>query len=396
MRRFSTLPIRYAPRVKNRLDIAVNRQQKIPDLEASELARQRKQEKFNRSPVQNHSAVTLLEELLGKKFAPGTRIGPDTPFSKDEMDKIFRQPNVRLKYKVLGTSGNQLRNSKMVDRDVQKSLERKDIERAMWMARMARGNGIFAFGTILKWLFEEGHPNAALKLFNEFKKRGLIPNGRLLNVLFSGMPMTKERATLMRSIFQKELARDNSELNVYHVNSLLKDLRMAGDSESAIKLYDRMLKKKGFELDVRTYTEMFLILRHHEDFQQSIDLAERMFRRVQLDHQDEIDPYLIRAYSSLMFFSDDLTLKARCLTVLREWYRVCSIEEITTAVDPTNYDEVMYQYGEKVLTDPTVLLQLSDVNIKKHKRFDPDDTTLNRYDHLSSLFKVANTYRKDA
>lgn len=401
-------PLTQEIRVKHRLHVAVKKNVN-PD---RNIRHTRRRERFiqkkNMRPVKNASAVSLLEEMLGRKLDT-VEVGPLTPFSEEDMMKIFTQRNNRLKYRILGTSGNQLKDSLIVDTDVTKFLERDDITRSIWMVRLARSSGLFGYGTILKYMLKNQKYNAALTLFTDLKKRGLTPDGRVLNILFSGFAdrgfdeakktIPEEKAERLNGIFLREVHDKNSEVSVIHVNSLLKCFRAAHRPDLALKIFDVAVnsKQKQLKPDVRTYTEMFSNLKLMDDYDVAIEQAEKLFNRVQLNSAIKIDSRLITAYSSLFVFSNDARLCARAITILREWYRICSKDEIKQVINWKDYDHKLLHNGSRKLTtedvDPTILLPLSKVNLNKTKRFDPDDRVIRRYAGLCLLFKIEDTYK---
>lgn len=383
---------------------------------AKEQAKERTHLKFlhrkNSRPVKNNSAIILVESLLQKQFPSDTEIGPLTPFTDEDIKVIFNQRNKRLKYRILGTSGNQLQNSVIVDRDVTKFLKRGDLTRAVLLAEMAGESGVFALGTILKSLLKEQRFNRALSIFNKIKKRNIKPDGRVLNIMFSGLTsnsekgsqhtLTSEQIQKLYSIFLSTLKKLPDELSIIHVNSLLKAFRTAKRPDLSIMLFDQAgnTKVKALRPDLRTYTEMFSNLRSYtDDFQMAVKKAEALFARVQRNPAIKIDSELIRSYSSVFVFSNDVRLCARAVTILRDWYKLCKKEDINEIIDPSKYDESLLHKGNRVISEDVdverqILLPRNEINLKKRKRFDPDETILRRYESLCHLFKIDNTYIK--
>ncbi|VEU21337.1 DEKNAAC102385 [Brettanomyces naardenensis] len=282
------------------------------------------------------------------------------------------------------------------------------------MARLAGEQGIFATGSILKYLLSEKKLNSALNLFNDMKKRGQRPDGRVLNILFTGFANSMDRSSPSKSdkisegkaealfaIFSKTLENDPSSVSIVHVNSLLKVFRSAGKTDLSIQLFDKVsaLNKKQLEPDVRTYTEMFSSLRSYSsDFQTAVKKTEELFSRVQKDSTVRIDPQLMRSYSSVFIFANDPRLNARAITILREWYRICSMTAIKQHIDWKTYKKAIFKKGPRKIghdvdVEEEILLPLSEVNYKKTKRFEPDETITRRYASLCDLFGIENDYK---
>ncbi|VUG19245.1 DEBR0S4_14026g1_1 [Brettanomyces bruxellensis] len=405
--------VKSVSQAKDRLQQAVRSGKNLAREEVKEKKHLKFLHKKNLRPVRNNSAIALLEDLLQKKFPADTKVGPLTALTDEELNIIFNQPNKRLKYKILGTSGNQLQNSVLVDRDVTKYLQRGDLTRAVLLAEMAGENGIFAVGTILKSLLAHQRFNKALLLFNRLKKRSIKPDGRVLNIMFSGLTrnhslpehvsqpsLSSEQASKLYSIFSLALRKTPDELSVIHVNSLLKAFRTANRPDLAIMLFDKAgsTKLKALRPDLRTYTEMFSNLRSYtDDFRTAVKTTETLFARVQRNPAIKIDSKLIRSYSSVFVFANDTRLCARAITILRDWYKLCKKEDIGQIINASEYDESLLHKGNRKISEDVnverdILLPRNEINLKKHKRFEVDQTILRRYQSLCDLFKLQNSY----
>lgn len=380
----------------------------------------KKQKNFNETPVKNHSAQKLLENLLGRTFSDDEPIGLHTNLSSRELITIFESKNMRLIYKILGTSGRQIQDSLIVDNDVQKFLERDDILRAKQLAKIARYQGIFAYGTIVKYLLKKGQVNDAFDIFMDLKKRGFEPDGRLYNILISGYAdavskvnkkadISEAKVEQLYKAFQKVHFAGDKEISILHVNSLLKVLRKAKRTDLALNLYDSLKHgregKTRLKPDVRTYTEILRCLssaKTNDNFKfvDIVNRAETVFFNAQNNLHIKIDAYLVRAYASIYVYCDDLTLRARAITILREWFRLSTLDEIKMTVDSSNFNEkawnaTLKNNGTKFLEkdEQPRLLAFDEINVKKTKRFEPDDAVLRMYKELCHLFNLAFTFK---
>ena len=421
IRSFSTTRVVFGLRTKTKINEALVRKDIPVDLKQLEASALKKRKDFNNTPVKNASAQKLLTQLLGREFPENETIGPDTPLTAKELITIFSQRNLRLTFKVLGTSGRQLQDSLVVDEDVQKLLAKNDLIRAKQLARMARFQGLFAYGTILQYLLERGQVNDAFEIFMDLKKRGYKTKGRFYNILISGYAdstskfngkadISQQKVEQLYRAFQKDHTDNNPELSIIHVNSLLKVLRKAKRIDLALHLYDSLKSVRTGKLklkpDVRTYTEMLRILsgatpeENDIDFTDIVNRAETIFYNAQNNLHIKIDSFLVRAYASLYAYCDDLKLRGRAITILREWFRICSLEDIQKAVDIKNYNEkvwsqVLAKKGKKVLdaNRSPRMLSNEDINSEKKKRFEPDNAVLRMNRELGELFNIPVTYK---
>ncbi|ODV83294.1 hypothetical protein CANARDRAFT_30071 [[Candida] arabinofermentans NRRL YB-2248] len=412
LRRFFTTSCTntYALKLKDQLNLAVQRNKKPVDFAKLNKIRQKKLNEKNMRKVTRVSAKAIVEKELKRTFAEDEKIGPDTHFSDEELDTLLRNKNIRLKYTILGTSGNQIKDSLLVQKDVEKFLVRNEIKKAIALARLARFQGVFAYGSIMKHLLNQGKLNSSLDLFNDIKKWGYQPDGRTLNILFSGFANYKDPSTgdskissnhaeRLHFILSRALEKKQSNLSIIHINSAMKAFRQAKRPDLAIDTFNKIseLKESSLMPDIRTYTELFSSLRiKNSDLEKSIAMADKVFERIQSNKFIEIDERLITAYSSVFFFTDDLRLKARALLIFRQWFRVCNLETMNDTIDIKKAHAWKLTPGSKTLPNDIDLEELllpSDfVNKKKSKRFEPSDVIVKRYDSLCDLLGLKNDY----
>ncbi|GME93885.1 unnamed protein product [[Candida] boidinii] len=424
--------------IRNRLEKSVKIGSVIADHEKIVAIKEKKIHKKNMAQVHNESARRILANKLNKDIdSVDKKIDSKTVFSLDEFDKIMRDKNLRLKYKILGTSGNQIKDSLIVDKDVTKFLARDEDHKAVALIRLAKTKGVFASGTLLKYYFSKKLLNKSLEFFNNIKKWGNEPDGRVLNILFSGFANTKDEISNKYLITNQQIEKlffifqnlikkqnietensgfnnynnryynrnkkdsDNNRLSLIHVHSMMKAARNAERPDLAIKIFDELLKEEmHLRPDVTTYTEMFNVLKKCTDYNYTVERAEELFLQLQKDSRLKIDDWCVSAYSTIFIFSDDVRLKARCLSILEQWFKVCKLNELhKSEIDHTIINkDLMILNNEKVLADDfnydLILLPIEDINMKKTKRFEPSESISHRYEYLCNLFKIKDTFSK--
>jgi pentatricopeptide repeat protein len=403
-------------RNKARIATAVKKNVIMIDPKKYEARQLRKQKDFNNTAVKDASAHQLLTKLLGREFPEEDAIGPMTLLTTKELMTIFTQKNVRLTYKVLGTSGRQIQDSLIVNKDVEKFLERNDLFRAKQLAYLARHQGLFAYGTIIKYLLNRGQINDAFEIFMDLRKRGYQINGRFYNILISGYAdvisklrnsndISQQKIEQLYRAFQKDHLANSTEISIFHVNSLLKVFRYSKRVDLALHLYDSLKESRSGKLrlkpDVRTYTEMLRILSNAKpdidniEFVDIVNRVETMFFNAQHNIHIKIDAYLVRAYVSLYAYCDDLQLRGRAVTILREWFRICPLGAIQERVDYSRYD---VDEWKRVSKDVRVvneakrsrlrLQPFDELNVHKSKRFVPDEAIMRIHTELCCLFQL--------
>ncbi|KAG7729366.1 hypothetical protein KL933_001592 [Ogataea haglerorum] len=394
-----------ASKTKNKLIAAVKKGVVIPDTEKLEAKLRRKLRTKYSQPLQGHSARVMVSNMLKIPLEKVPEVNSMTAFSPEELKRLFKTKVKRLKYNILGTNAVQLRDSKVINQKTEKFLLRKDLPRAMEIAHLAGKNGVFAYGTIMKFLAKEGRLNMIWELLNQHvKKRGLRPDGRMLTIFFdafatarypdSNVPkITENQAVLVYEFLLLELCKREPVANIFHVNTAMKALRLAGKHKLAIRVFNR-LKDYNIRPDAFTYTEYFSSLRHSDDYTEAVREAEKQFRAAQRQNV-KLDVQLVQAYSSIFVFSDDSRLQERGLLILRRWFDVCPESEIDISVDYDDVDpNIAVGSGSTTprrLSDDvdatTILLPKSEIN-KRGTRFEATEQIKNRHATLCMYFNV--------
>ncbi|KAG7858487.1 hypothetical protein KL939_002609 [Ogataea angusta] len=397
-----------ASKTKNKLVTAVKKGVVLPDTEKLEAKLRRKLRTKYSQPLQGHSARVMVSNLLKIPLEQVPEVNSMTAFSPEELKRLFKTKVQRLKYNILGTNAVQLGDSMVINQKTEKFLQREDLPRAMEIARLAGTNGVFAYGTIMKFLAKEGRLNMIWELLNQHvKKRGLRPDGRMLTIFFdafatakhpnSNTPkITENQAVLVYEFLLLELCKKEPVANIFHVNTAMKALRLAGKHKLAIRVFNR-LKDYNMRPDTFTYTEYFLSLRHSDNYTEAVGEAEKQFRAAQRQ-KVKLDVQLVQAYSSIFVFSDDPRLLERGLLILQRWFNVCSESEIDTSVDFDNIDKnITIGSGSTTprrLADDvdatTILLPKSEIN-QRGTRFEATEQIKNRH---ATLCKYFNVHRK--
>ncbi|GME84049.1 unnamed protein product [Ambrosiozyma monospora] len=198
-------------------------------------------------------------------------------------------------------------------------------------------------------------------------------------------------------------------LSIFNINSALRLLRLNRRQDLSLKIIkSKLAATNNLQPDIQTYTEIFANLRGQDRYEEAIKLAEHYFLRLQRSSRINIDPILIGNYSSLFVFSNDPNLMARGILILRQYYRLCPKDQMNTKdinlqkfheAAPTNKKLKQMLKGKRKLNEGTdakdVLLNEDQVNIRKLKRFEPEEQILKRYDHLCHVLQIKNTYNPE-
>ncbi|CDK24895.1 unnamed protein product [Kuraishia capsulata CBS 1993] len=298
----------------------------------------------NLSQVKNASAVSLTEKTLGLRF---DEIGPRTPFTEEQLNKLYSQPNKRLLYNVLGTTGWQLQDSMVVKEDTLKFLRHGQPERAMLLARMAKENGASAMDSIMQFYLEANNVNKAFEIFTERKRMGIPLTDFTLTILFKGCSgvkgydrgpgLTQKQGERLRSIFTNQFSKDEESVNVINANACLLALFNCPDSSLAFSFFDSY-RDYNVKPDVKTLTIIFTALKNFNDKASAIQKADSLFSWVIGHPRIKIDPILAGSYICVYTLSKSPRVIARGMELLKRWFKICPVADVNKSV---KYDDVL-------------------------------------------------------
>ncbi|KZL87072.1 pentatricopeptide repeat domain-containing protein [Colletotrichum incanum] len=107
--------------------------------------------------------------------------------------------------------------------------------------------------------------NAAIKLFNDMKKRGQLPNDRTYTILLSGCAKSLDpKAAVPKAVaIYNSLLKENSAVraNSFHLNAVLQVCGRAGDVDAMFSIADTADARAGRKTTAYTYTAIINTLR---------------------------------------------------------------------------------------------------------------------------------------
>jgi len=185
------------------------------------------------------------------------------PTSDDNLLLLTKINDKRLIYTILGITGEQLRDSVLVTNDVSKFIRRGQLEKATFLAKLAKHKGSAAMNSIMKYYLDElQSPKSALHIYNWRKKVDVPLNEYSNTILFSGLanqkkPISKTLGLSVYNIVDK-LIIDN-KLNQTEYNAALGALGNCVDVSYAFKLFRRKNSIKGIKYDVVSMMWIFRV-----------------------------------------------------------------------------------------------------------------------------------------
>ncbi|CCK72792.1 Mrx1p KNAG_0L01720 [Huiozyma naganishii CBS 8797] len=225
----------------NRYNLIINKTPK--ELKRVEEKKRIKLKKLQKKAYPKYKAEQVLRNLRETEFSEQDtgkiEFGPTT--NKD-LKYLSQTSDKRLLYAILGITGEQLRDSKLVYNDVKKFLQRDQIEKALFLTKLAKGKGLAAMNLIMEHYLKKMHsPNSALELYNWRKKSKVPVNEYTHTILFDGIAKQPDLVSAKVGFKVSKIAERLMEtgcLNQIEFNAALGALSNCEDPSFALKLFN--------------------------------------------------------------------------------------------------------------------------------------------------------------
>ncbi|SCU92468.1 LAMI_0E10594g1_1 [Lachancea mirantina] len=256
----------YGSSVKQKLFLLQSRN-KVSKKTGDELKRQAERraiqaKRANKRPYSKQKAQHILKLKHG--ISPSElSVAQLGPTSKSDLRYLTLTRDKRMLYTLLGVTGSQLRDSKLVAGDVEKFLRRGQLEKAIFLARLAHKRGVVGMNLILEYVCKNMNDGGgAIDLYNWRKKWGIELNEFTNTVLFSGLanlvePLSDKQARRVFRIAQLLIEKD--QMNQIEFNAALKALSNSINVERVFELFE--LKPKTIHGDKMTYQTLLTALK---------------------------------------------------------------------------------------------------------------------------------------
>lgn len=156
-------------------------------LERINSKKRRQLKKLQKTAYPKDQAFHILRKFhkINNETLADTKLGPT---SQSDLKFLSLTKDKRLFYTILGVNGEQLRDSKLIANDVQKFLKRGQLEKAVFLARLAKKKGVVGMNLIMKYYFEVVQSQqSAVDIFNWRKKWGVPIDQHSITILFNGL-----------------------------------------------------------------------------------------------------------------------------------------------------------------------------------------------------------------
>ncbi|SPO00553.1 uncharacterized protein DNG_03301 [Cephalotrichum gorgonifer] len=158
-----------------------------------------------------------------------------------------------------------LQNPWKLAQSVKVRLGRDLYEEAVSLVRIASKDGdtVVSWNLLVEYLFQKQRLQAAIKLFNEMKKRGQLPNAQTYTTIFKGCARSQHPKTAVSEavrIYMTMLSSPRLPPNIIHVNAVLEACARALDIESMMSVAET-IDDRARKADAVTYATLMHGLR---------------------------------------------------------------------------------------------------------------------------------------
>lgn len=259
--------------------------------------------------------------ILKKKYEiddTNLNIGPtsdlDSKFLMLSKDK-------RLLYTILGINGEQLRDSKLVSNDVLKFCKRNQMDKAIFLIRLAKLNGIVGMNKLMEHYCETlNDVDSGLSLYSWRKKWGIPPNEYTETILFRGLSKSpnglstkqcQKVVKIVSSLIEKK------KLNEISFNAAINALANSKYPNFVFECFD--LKPKNIPVDSITYTQLLSACGNIKNNELSIQNANEIMSKVPKKY---IDSQLIFHYINIWNMRNDFKLSNCTMALISIFYDI--------------------------------------------------------------------------
>ncbi|KAK0637378.1 hypothetical protein B0T17DRAFT_465930, partial [Bombardia bombarda] len=158
---------------------------------------------------------------------------------------------------------------------VKRTLEKDQFEEALMLTRKVSSttNVVVSWNHLIDYQLQNQRAHAAIKLFNEMKKRAQTPDARTYTTIFRGLAASehpKMAVTEALRIYNSMITTGSVKPNTIHLNAVLDVCSRAGDIDSMFTTVSTA-NEGSRSADKQTYTIIFNALRHKPDFNKRVD-----------------------------------------------------------------------------------------------------------------------------
>ncbi|EFQ33300.1 pentatricopeptide repeat domain-containing protein [Colletotrichum graminicola] len=201
----------------------------------------------------------------GTAFLKEARKGPETP--QDDEDIIKKNRRRKLEWAV-DQHLKYIDDPFKIAQQVEATLKKDRFDEALLLVHRAGKTKqvVVAWNHLIEYqIRDKKRVNAAIKLYNDMKKRGQLPNDRTYTILLSGCAKSPDpkaavpKAVALYNSLLKETSRVRA--NSFHLNAVLQVCGRAGDVDAMFSIAETADGRAGRKTTAYTYTAIINTLR---------------------------------------------------------------------------------------------------------------------------------------
>ncbi|KAF9875624.1 pentatricopeptide repeat domain-containing protein [Colletotrichum karsti] len=215
---------------------------------------------FEKDALSETNSVVSKEQFVGKLLDASHTKSAETEQVAEERKrrKLEWAVNKNLEY---------LQDRWKVAKHVEATLKKDRFEEALLLTQRASKNDqcVVAWNHLIDHVLNvQKRLNLAIKLFNDMKKRGQLPNEQTYTIIFRGcVDALDPQAAVTKAVnlYHTLLKDERVKANGIHLNAVLQVCGRAGDIDSLFSIAGTADAKAGRRADARTYTTIINSLR---------------------------------------------------------------------------------------------------------------------------------------
>jgi len=167
---------------------------------------------------------------------------------------------------------------------VVQKLKIPDIDGALGLVRASEAfkiNNVVSWNHCMDWLMSQGEYKAALKVYNEMKKRGHMPDAHTYTIMLAGLGQNAKKPSAVQDAIKiyNSMSAPNSLVkpNIIHTNAIINVCARGGDMDTLWGVTSRLPERGPGCPDRTTYTTILNALRENS-IRRASDIANKAQR----------------------------------------------------------------------------------------------------------------------
>ncbi|CAL9729638.1 MIOREX complex component 1 [Monosporozyma unispora] len=326
------------------------------ELKQLKTKKQIKYKKLHKNAYPRYQALDVIKKNY-PEFDNGNKMIHIGPTTNDDLKILSKTKDKRLIYSILGVTGEQLRDSKLITNDVNKFLGRGQLEKALYLVKLSKGNSGSGMDSLIRYyLVTLKSPKQAMSLYLWRRKNNISFTKFSYTIFFDGLAKQPEllSKSMGKSLFNiverliKEREQDGLEsqgISLIEFNAILNGLANCEDPSFALQLFKKLndripaLKNcRSAKYDPITLSYLFKAISHINDklmFISAFNNAINSLNGVKIDSK-----LCFQIARTLGSYQSDKNIMCGSLSAIEKYFDIYSISEETSDSSQIQLPEV--------------------------------------------------------